>query len=104
MINVLEGEIKELKAKIDNPSSLKFDQQDFVNLMKSLGDKMRVADIIRKDKIARKVFVNLYLDEKNRLQYFFREPFNSVVSINETHLGSTNWDRTSDLRLMSPTL
>lgn len=64
MINVLEGEIKELKAKIDNPSSLKFDQQDFVNLMKSLGDKMRVVDIIRKDKIARKVFVNLYLGEK----------------------------------------
>lgn len=27
MINVLEGEIKELKAKIDSPSSLKFDQQ-----------------------------------------------------------------------------
>ena len=64
MINVLEGEIKELKAKIDNPSSLKFDQQDFVNLMKSFGDKMRVVDIIRKDKIARKVFVNLYLGEK----------------------------------------
>ena len=45
MINVLGGEIKELKAKIDNPSSLKFDQQDFVDLMKSLGNKMRAADI-----------------------------------------------------------
>ena len=52
MINVLEGEIKELKAKIDNPFSLKFDQQDFVNLMKSLGNKMRAANIIQKDKIA----------------------------------------------------
>lgn len=104
MINVLEGEIKELKAKIDNPSSLKFDQQDFVNLMKSLGNKMRAADIIQKDKIARKVFVNLYLDEQNRLHYLLREPFNSVISIDENQCGSTNWDRTSDLRLMSPTL
>lgn len=65
---------------------------------------MRAANIIQKDKIARKVFVNLYLDEQNRLHYFLREPFNSVISIDENKFGSTNWDRTSDLRLMSPTL
>ena len=34
--------------------------------MKSLGDKIRSADIIQKDKIARKVFVNLYLDDQKK--------------------------------------
>lgn len=91
-INVLENEVRELEEKIKNPADLKLDQQDFVNLMKSLGNKMRAADIIRKDKIARKVFVNLYLDEQNRLHYLLREPFNSVISIDENQCGSTDWD------------
>ena len=98
-INVLENEVRELEEKIKNPADLKLDQQDFVNLMKSLGNKMRAADIIRKDKIARKVFVNLYLDEQNRLHYLLREPFNSVISIDENQCGRAGWNRTSIVSL-----
>ncbi len=79
--NQLETECDELQSKIKSPDKLKLSQQEFVNLMKSLGDKMRSADIIQKDKIARKVFVNLYLDDQKRLTYLCKEPFDSVVSM-----------------------
>ena len=62
-----------------------------MNLMKSLSDKMRAADIIQKDKIARKVFVNLYLDDQKRLTYLCKEPFDSVVSMSESLNGGDMW-------------
>ena len=67
--NHLETERDEIRAKIKSSDELKLSQQEFVNLMKSLGDKIRAADIIQKDKIARKIFVNLYLDDQKRLTY-----------------------------------
>ena len=72
--NQLEAERDDLKEKIKDPEALKLSQQDFVNLMKSLGDKMRSADIIQKDKIARKVFVNLYLDDQKSSLTSVRSP------------------------------
>ena len=87
--NQLEAERDDLKEKIKDPEALKLSQQDFVNLMKSLGDKMRSADIIQKDKIARKVFVNLYLDDQKRLTYLCKEPFDSVVSMSENLTGGS---------------
>ena len=89
--NQLEAECDELQAKIKSPEKLKLSQQEFVNLMKSLGDKMRSADIIQKDKIARKVFVNLYLDDQKRLTYLCNEPFDSVVKISEKLTGGVMW-------------
>lgn len=85
--NQLEAECDELQAKIKNPERLKLSQQEFVNLMKSLGNKMRSADIIQKDKIARKIFVNLYLDDQKRLTYLCKEPFDSVVKVSESLTG-----------------
>lgn len=103
-INQLEAERDDLKEKIKDPEALKLNQQDFVNLMKSLGDKMRSADIIQKDKIARKVFVNLYLDDQKRLTYLCKEPFDSVVSMSENLTGGSSRARTCDLTNVNRTL
>lgn len=89
--NQLEAECDELQAKIKNPERLKLSQQEFVNLMKSLGNKMRSADIMQKDKIARKIFVNLYLDDQKRLTYLCKEPFDSVVKVSESLTGGDMW-------------
>ena len=102
--NQLEAERDDLKEKIKDPEALKLSQQDFVNLMKSLGDKMRSADIIQKDKIARKVFVNLYLDDQKRLTYLCKEPFDSVVSMSENLTGGARGARTPDLLGVNETL
>ena len=42
-------------------------------------------------KIARKVFVNLYLDDQKRLTYLCKEPFDSVVSMSENLTGGGSW-------------
>ena len=97
----LEQECDELKAKIKNPDALRLEEKEFVNLMKTLGDKIRAADIIQKDELVRKVFVNLYLDNQKRLHYLLREPFDSVVSIKENQSGGGGWVRTNDQAVMS---
>ena len=97
----LEQECEELKAKIKNPDALRLEEKEFVNLMKTLGDKIRAADIIQKDELVRKVFVNLYLDNQKRLHYLLREPFDSVVSIKENQSGGGGWVRTNDQAVMS---
>lgn len=90
-INRLETECDELQDKIKDPEALKLSQKEFVNLMKSLGNKMRSADIIQKDKIARKLFVNLYLDDQKRLTYLCKEPFDSIVTMSKKHPGGDMW-------------
>ena len=90
-INGLEAECDELQDKIKDPEALKLSQQEFVNLMKTLGNKMRSADIIQKDKIARKLFVNLYLDDQKRLTYLCKEPFDSIVTMSEKLPGGDMW-------------
>ena len=49
------------------------------------------ADIIQKDKIARKLFVNLYLDDQKRLTYLCKEPFDSIVTMSEKLPGGDMW-------------
>ncbi len=82
----LEEQCEDLAAKIKNPNRIKLSKDAFLNLANSLGDKMRNADAVQKDLIARKIFVNLVLDDKKRLTYRGKEPFDVLLSMGKPNL------------------
>lgn len=80
IISNCRNEIAELKNKIEHSDTMKLNREDFLNLMKTLGNKMRSADVVQKDQICRKVFLNLVLDNQKRLTYRCNEPFQSLIA------------------------
>lgn len=84
----LQGEIDKLKEKIANPSKIKLSKEQFLNLVKLAPDKMRAGSAIEKDRLARILFLNLHIDNKNALSVIWREPFASLVKAIEMSSGT----------------
>ncbi len=85
-LSELREEIANLKAQIKNPERIKIAKEDFLNLLNSLGDKMRNANAWQKDQIARKIFLNLTIDNEKRLTYRLKEPFDVLIAHNNPDL------------------
>lgn len=82
----LRGEIEKLKEKVKSPERIKLAKEDFLNLLNSLGNKMRNANAWQKDQIARKIFLNLTIDNEKRLTYRLKEPFDVLIAHNNPDL------------------
>lgn len=82
----LKEQYEALDEKVKNASRIKLSKDDFLNLANSLGTKMRNADAVQKDLIARKVFVNLILDDEKQLIYRCKEPFDVLLGMGKTNL------------------
>ena len=80
-ISIIHEQIGSLKDKCEDPSRIKLSKEEFLNLTRTLGDKMRAADVIQKDAICRKVFLNLVLDDEKRLTYRCDEPFDALLAL-----------------------
>ncbi len=77
VINIDE-QIEKINEKIIDPTSLKLTQEKFLNLLNSANLKMRVGDPVEKDILARKLFLNLEIDNQKKVSYRWREPFNVI--------------------------
>ena len=75
----LDEEIGKLKEKIANPTKIKLTNEQFLNLVKLAPDKMRAGSAVEKDRIARILFLNLRINDKNDLSVIWKEPFDSLV-------------------------
>ncbi len=84
----LDDEIGKLKEKIANPSKIKLTKEQFLNLVKLAPDKMRAGSAVEKDRIARILFLNLYLDNEKRVLPIWKEPFASLVKAIEMSSGA----------------
>ena len=92
----LREQIGDLRAKIKNPEQIKLAKEDFLNLLNSLGNKMRNADAWQKDQIARKIFLNLTIDNEKRLTYRLKEPFDVLIAHNNPDLvGAVGFEPTT---------
>jgi site-specific DNA recombinase len=84
----LDDEIGKLKEKIANPSKIKLTKEQFLKLVKLAPDKMRAGSAVEKDRIARILFLNLYLDNEKRVLPIWKEPFASLVKAIEMSSGA----------------
>ncbi len=84
----LDDEVGKLKDKIANPSKIKLTKEQFLNLVKLAPDKMRAGSAVEKDRIAKILFLNLRINDKNDLSVIWREPFDSLVKAIEMSSGA----------------
>ncbi len=84
----LDEAVDKLKEKIANPSKIKLTKEQFLNLVKSAPDKMKAGSAVEKDRVARILFLNLSINDKNGLSVIWKEPFASLVRAIEMSSGA----------------
>lgn len=60
----IDDELTKINEKIVNPSKLKLTAENFLNSLNSLDLQMKAADMLQMDLLARKIFLNLEIDQQ----------------------------------------
>ena len=76
----LDDELTGINEKIVGPSRLKLTDENFLNPLNSLDLQMRAADMPQMDLLARKIFLNLEIDQQKTILYRDKEPFQTLIS------------------------
>ena len=71
------------------------DKDEFKNTIKELAEKLKAADVFQKDVIVNNLFLKLYFDDQKMTHYLLKEPFASLVELNEFQSGGGGWNRTN---------
>jgi hypothetical protein len=87
----LTVEIDNLEAKIANPGRMKLNKDEFLNLIKTVADKMRAGSAVEKDVLCRILFLNLRVDNEKVVDYLWNEPFASMIKLGEIQYGGGTW-------------
>lgn len=87
----LEEQIHELEDKINGAAAIALSQDEFLNLMKTLPDKIENASIAEKDAIIRIMLLNLTIDQQKRPHFLWKEPFKSLLEKQEFNSGARDW-------------
>ncbi len=90
IINI-DAKIQEIDEQIVDPDSLKITQENFLKLLNQASFKMKAGDPVEKDILARKLFLKLEIDTKNRLTIRYREPFNLLAKNHFNGSGARDW-------------
>ena len=84
----IESDIEKLKKKIANPAQIKLSKEEFLNLVNTAGDKMRAGTPVEKDILARKLLLNIRLDNEKAPSYLWKEPFATLLEIKQINSGA----------------
>ena len=87
----LEDQVSKLREKIENPSKIKLNKEEFLNLIKTAADKMKVGSAVEKDVLCRILFLNLRVDNEKVASYLWNEPFATLVKATEIKSGGGGW-------------
>lgn len=60
----IDDELTKINEKIVDPSKLKLTAENFLNSLNSLDLQMRAADMLQMNLLARKIFLNLEIDQQ----------------------------------------
>ena len=92
---MLENEIVDLTAKIQiiddklsNPIKLNETKEEFLNIVKMLGFKMRNGNPAEKDNLARIMLLNIHIHDQKRVTFTWKEPFNSLLKAKTVQPGA----------------
>ena len=84
----IESDVEKLKKKIANPAQIKLSKEEFLNLVNTAGDKMRAGTPVEKDILARKLLLNIRLDNERAPSYLWKEPFATLLEIKQINSGA----------------
>ena len=87
----LEDQTMRLQEKIANPSKIKLNKEEFLNLIKAAADKMKAGSAVEKDVLCRILFLNLRVDNEKVASYLWNEPFATLVKATEFQSGGGGW-------------
>lgn len=74
----LANQITELKETMKDPKQELLSIEQFLNLAKNAGSKLKVANEVAKDRICRIIFLNLVVDEENVVSYQMTKAFSKL--------------------------
>ena len=98
----LQIERDEISNKIFDPDQVQEILEELTNQLDSLADKMKSGDSWQKDQLARKLFTNLEINDKNEVSYRVRRPLESLISgrlTEKSRFGDPGGARTLDTLL-----
>ena len=88
-INQLQDKNRAIEKKLAKADMIPLSRDRFLNLVKKLGYKMRETNAWQADQMCRQIFSNLYLDDKKRLTYRCKEPFDSLIKLSKNNMVET---------------
>ncbi len=98
----LQVERDEINDKIFDPDQVQDILDELTNQLDSLADKMKSGDSWQKDQLARNLFTNLEINNKNEVSYRVRRPLESLISgrlTEKSRSGEPGGTRTHDTKL-----
>lgn len=84
----LRKEISQLDSQIKDPAQIKLSKEEFLNLANTAADKMKAGTPVEKDILARKLLLNIYLDNERAPSYLWKEPYNTLLKSKQIHSGA----------------
>lgn len=87
-----EQNIEKYQKSIERSALPAIDKDLFKTTLKEMGKKLQAADVVQKDAIVSNLFLKLYFDQQKMTHYSLKEPFASLVELNELQYGGGGWD------------
>ncbi|MGB4420349.1 MAG: recombinase family protein [Candidatus Saccharimonadales bacterium] len=87
--------IAEYRRSIDRSTLPAIDKDEFRCTIKEMAEKLKAADVFQKDIIVSNLFLKLYFDDQKMTRYLLKEPFASLIELNEFQSGGGGWNRTN---------
>ena len=101
-ISALQVERDEIEARIFDPDQVQEILEELTNQLDSLVDKMKSGDSWQKDQLARNLFTNLEINNKNEVSYRWKKPLEPLVLgrlTEKSRSGEPGGTRTHDTKL-----
>jgi hypothetical protein len=74
----LKKQVDELRAELSDPVQELLSIEQFLNLAKNAGSKVKAANEVGKDHIARIIFLNLVVDDEKVVSYKMTKAFSKL--------------------------
>lgn len=87
----LDNELREINEKLESPLKLTETKEEFLNIMKTLGFKMRNGTPAEKDNLARIMLLNIQISNKKEPHFLWKEPFDTLIKTKNVNSGAPDW-------------
>ncbi|HEX6258235.1 MAG TPA: recombinase family protein [Candidatus Saccharimonadales bacterium] len=91
LIQKQEQLIDKCRRSIERSTLPVIDKEEFKTVLGAMAEKLKAADVFQKDAIVSNLFLKLHFDQQKMTQYSLKEPFASLVALNEFQSGGGDW-------------
>lgn len=87
-ITSIDLKIAGLEKKVKGSGDVSQTEEDFLNIVNSICDKMKAGTPIQKDELARLILLNIVIGNKKEPHFLWKEPFDTIVKQSFVHSGA----------------